>query len=98
MDVEFSSNSLRRCYESSTEASRKWGPVVERKYIGRVNILIAAKEFNDLYSVKSLGLHKLEGDREGEFAITIHDRWRMIVAPVAKERVRVQEVTNHYGD
>ncbi len=98
MEVVFGSRSLRRCYEQRAEAARGWGPVVGRKYIARVNVLYAVKEFNDLRSVRSLRLHELKGQRKGQYAITVHDRWRLIIVQVAEGKVRVQEVTQHYGD
>lgn len=97
MNVEFASNSLRRCYEISAHASRKWGAVVGRKYIQRIDILYSTPTFEDLYSIRSLGLHILGGQWEGKYAITIHDRWRLILLPIDDRKVRVQEVTNHYG-
>lgn len=97
MQVEFSSNKLRRCYELNARASKEWGAVVGRKYIQRINILYATPTVEDLYSIQSLRFHKLGGEREGEFAITIHDRWRLILTVVDDRTVRVQEVTNHYG-
>jgi len=98
VEVDFGSNSLRRCYATHAEAVQKWGPVVGRKYILRVNVLYAAKEFNDLYSIKALRLHELKGELKGHYAITLHDRWRLILVPLSDERIRVEEVTNHYGD
>ncbi len=98
MEVAFASSALRRCYETHAEAVREWGPVVARKYIQRVNVLHAAKEFADLYSIKALRLHKLKGKLEGQYAITIHDRWRLLLSRLADDRVRIEEVTKHYGD
>ena len=98
MEVAFASNSLRRCYETHAEAVREWGSTVARKYIQRVNVLYAAREFADLYTIKSLRVHKLKGDLEGQYAITIHDRWRLLLSRLADDRVRIEEVTKHYGD
>ncbi len=98
MEVEFASKSLRRCYERYAEAVREWGPAVGRKYVLRVNVLYAAAEFGVLYSMRALRLHKLKGQREGQYGITLHGRWRLLVARLADDRVRVEEVTKHYGD
>ena len=98
MEVEFASKSLRRCYETYTEAAREWGPTVGRKYIMRVNVLYAAKQFSELYSIRALRLHELKGERKGQYAITVHDRWRLLLTRVADDTVRVEEVTKHYGD
>ncbi len=98
MEVKFGSRSLRRCYETNAEAVREWGPVVGRKYIMRVNVLYAARKFGDLYSIKALRLHELKGELKGHYAITLHDRWRLVLVPLGDERIRVEEVTKHYGD
>ena len=88
-----------RCQESFREASRQWGPVVGRQYIRRIETLQAVAEFNDLMRITTLRLHALRGDREGEYALTLHGRWRLILRPDhANNRLIVQEVTNHYGD
>jgi toxin HigB-1 len=45
-----------------------------------VDLLLAlnvAKSFSDLSPLKSLGLHKLKGDRKGQWAMTVNKRWRI---------------------
>ncbi len=69
-----------------------------RKYVQRIGILHAARSFADLYTIRSLRLHPLGGEHQGQFALTLHDRWRLIVVPGEGDVVRVEEVTNHYGD
>ncbi|MHB8456019.1 MAG: type II toxin-antitoxin system RelE/ParE family toxin [Acidiferrobacterales bacterium] len=39
--------------------------------------LDAAITLQDLSPLKSVGLHKLKGDRAGQWAMTISDRWRI---------------------
>ncbi len=39
--------------------------------------LDAAMTLQDLSPLKSVGLHKLKGDRAGQWAMTINDRWRI---------------------
>ncbi len=96
MEVAFRTGKLQRCYENLSEASRQWGPVVGNRYIRRIETLQAAAAFGDLMEIKSLRLHALKGDREGEYALTIHDRWRLILISDQPDRLLVQEVTNHY--
>jgi proteic killer suppression protein len=93
MDVEFGSQQLMKCYQESGRAMRRWGPDAGRRYIARVNALYAAKKFSDLYTIKSLGLHPLKGERGGQFAITLHGRWRLIIVPEREDAVRIKEVT-----
>lgn len=39
--------------------------------------LDAAQSLKDLSPLKSLGLHKLKGDRAGKWAMTVNARWRI---------------------
>jgi plasmid maintenance system killer protein len=98
MEVQFRRKQLQKCYEDSDVATQKWGQTVSRKYIQRINVLLAAKEFNDLSSFESFNLHPLKGRRRGRYAITLHDRWRMELVRLEEKAVRIEEVNNHYGD
>ncbi len=98
MEVRFPNNRLRRCYEDASMATQEWGPNVARKYIQCIEILFAAQHFEELFSIKSLRMHRLAGDHAGEYALTLHDRWRLILTDEGDHSVAVKEVTNHYGD
>lgn len=39
--------------------------------------LDAATSLNDLSPLKSVGLHKLTGDRKGQWAMTVNGPWRI---------------------
>lgn len=39
--------------------------------------LDAATSLRDLIPLKSVGLHKLKGDRAGQWAMTVNARWRI---------------------
>ena len=39
--------------------------------------LDAAESLNDLSPLKSVGLHKLKGDRAGQWAMTVNGPWRI---------------------
>ena len=95
----FSSNHLQRCYEQSSEATRTWGADAARRYIQRVGILLDTRVFDELYTVRALRLHPLKGNREGQYAITLVGRWRLILTYLPEEQaIRVDEVSNHYDD
>lgn len=40
-------------------------------------VLDAAAALSDLSPLQSVGLHKLTGDRKGQWAMTINGRWRL---------------------
>lgn len=44
----------------------------------RLKELNAARSLADLSPLKSVGLHKLTGDRKGQWAMTINGPWRVV--------------------
>lgn len=99
MEVGFRTNELRRCYETSARAIRRWGPDVGRKYITRIRQLYAASSFSQLYNNKALRLHPLQGPHRGKFSIYLTGRWRLIVTQGdTEDSLNVEEVSNHYDD
>ncbi len=100
MQVEFRTKRLRKCYVESAAAAREWGDKIARRYIERVNVLKAARSLDDLHKIPPLRFHPLKGERQGQHAITLIDRWRMVVTfrGDAMTIVRIEEVSAHYGD
>ena len=54
-------------------------------------------EFRKLFDIASLRLHPLTGDRQGQYALTLTGRWRLILT-VAGDTAIIEEVSSHYGD
>ena len=100
MEVEFRTRRLRSCYADSSAGAREWGDKVARRYIERVNILKSAKAVDDLHKIAALLFHSLKGDRQGQYSITLVDRWRVVVTfrDDALTVVRIEEVSAHYGN
>lgn len=98
MEVRFATRALARCYEKHKDAVRKWGKDVAVKYIQRVNTLHSATSAEDLYRLPALHFHALTGNREGQFAISLVGRLRLIVTFDDEEQtaVCVAAVSNHY--
>ena len=42
-----------------------------------LNVLDTAPALSAISPLKSIGLHKLKGDRKGEWAVTVNGRWRI---------------------
>jgi proteic killer suppression protein len=59
--------------------------------------LNVAKSLNDLSPLKSVGLHKLKGDRKGQWAMTVNGRWRICFAFRDGEAYDVEIVDYHKG-
>ena len=97
MEVEFSTNDLAHCYSNRDLAVRLWGPVVGPRFGRVVDTLYAAVDRRELSQIRSLRLHPLKGRREGQWAAVLHDRWRIVVT-FRGDVVRIEEVTQHYGD
>lgn len=99
MEVRFRSTQLLTAYTNQKERVRLWGDQVARKYVQRVDVLHAASSADDLFKIPPLRFHPLRGDKEGKYALTVHDRMRLIVSfeDQAMTRVVVEEVSKHYG-
>ena len=48
------------------------------KAMARLKILQAARSLDDIPPLKSVGLHPLVGDRQGQWAMTINGPWRLV--------------------
>ncbi len=48
------------------------------KAMARLKILRAAQSLDDIPPLKSVGLHALVGDRQGQWAMTINGPWRLV--------------------
>jgi proteic killer suppression protein len=97
MRVSFASRRLRRRYESHRDAERAWGVVVGRRYVRRVNELLAAPSFEALYEIRSMRLHALTGTWAGRFAISLTGQVRLIVELDENDAVIVREVVDYHG-
>lgn len=59
--------------------------------------LRAARSLQDLSPLKSIGLHKLGGNRAGRWAMTINDRWRICFRFKNGDAFDVEIVDYHKG-
>ena len=48
------------------------------KAMARLQVLHAATSLDDIPPLKSVGLHALVGDRQGQWAMTINGPWRLV--------------------
>jgi toxin HigB-1 len=65
-----------------------------------IDLLLAlnvAKSLNDLSPLKSVGLHKLKGDRRGQWAMTVNERWRICFEFRKGDAHEVEIVDYHRG-
>ena len=59
--------------------------------------LDAATSLRDLSPLKSVGLHKLRGDRAGQWAMTVNNRWRICFRFKDGDAYGVEIVDYHRG-
>ena len=59
--------------------------------------LNAAKSLRDLSPLSSIGLHKLKGDRKGQWAMTVNERWRICFEFRQGDAYDVELVDYHKG-
>jgi toxin HigB-1 len=65
-----------------------------------VDLLLAlnvAKSLQDLSPLKSIGLHKLKGDRRGKWAMTVNGPWRICFEFRKGDAFDVEIVDYHRG-
>ena len=59
--------------------------------------LNVAKSLNDLSPLKSVGLHKLKGDRRKQWAMTVNEGWRICFEFQKGDSYEVEIVDYHKG-
>lgn len=97
VEIEFRTRKLRRCFEREAEAIQEWGPQVGRRYIGRLQAIMAAPAVADLRALRALDFHALRQNRRGQYAIRLTGQMRLILEPGADERTLVVvEVTDYH--
>lgn len=65
-----------------------------------IDLLLAlnvAKTLTNLSPLKSVGLHKLKGDRKGQWAMTVNERWRICFEFRKGDAYEVEIVDYHRG-
>ena len=62
------------------EGKSRFSSLDEEKAMARLQLLDAVKSMDEISSLASIGLHKLKGDRKGQWAVTINGRWRLVFA------------------
>jgi proteic killer suppression protein len=61
----------------------------------RLSTLNAARKLDDLSRLRSVGLHKLSGDRGGFWAISVNGPWRIVFRFESGDAFEVEIVDYH---
>lgn len=70
----WASSAIRRFAENGKS---KFSGIDEDAAAELLAVLDAATALSDLSPLKSVGLHKLSGDRQGQWAMTVNGPWRI---------------------
>ena len=65
-----------------------------------IDLLLAlniAKALTDLSPLRSIGLHKLKGERKNQWAMTVNDRWRICFEFRKGDAYDVEIIDYHKG-
>ena len=113
VQVRFRTGELEKAYKQQKIRVRLWGVEVAKRYVNRVDLLKAAKSKDDLFTLPQLRFHPLKGKRQGQYAMTLLGRMRLIVTfdeqantatvvaeehAAGAEKATVEEVSKHYDD
>lgn len=60
-----------------TGKSRRLPPDLTKRALRRLEYVDLANSLNDLKTPPSNRLHALQGDREGQYSISINEQWRV---------------------
>lgn len=62
----------------AVEGKSKFSGLDEEKARARLKILRVAQSVSDIPPLRSVGLHALSGDRQGQWAMKINGPWRLV--------------------
>ncbi len=90
---------------ANASARKLWDNQQSRHFRGldvetAIDLLLAlnvAKGIHDLSPLKSVGLHKLKGDRKKQWAMTVNGRWRICFEFRKGDAFDVEIVDYHKG-
>jgi len=105
MKVEFEKEYLQELYENGKTSDKKYRfqPQVINGYLKCVKALQRATRIEDLFLIKSLNYHKLEGDKKGLSSVRVNDKYRLEFREICNpnnifvvEICSLVDITNHY--
>lgn len=85
----------RKLYEG--ESPRRFRGLDAERTRNRLATLNAARSLDELGRLNSIGLHKLTGDRRGQWAMTVSGPWRVCFRFARGDAYDVEIVDYHKG-
>ena len=109
MELTYKSKKLQDLCENpklNNELVKKYGKDVAKKLPQRIKELKSFNSVNEIPVIPPFRRHKLKGDREGEFALSITSQYRLIFKPNDNniiiedlreiKKIEIMEVSKHY--
>jgi proteic killer suppression protein len=109
VEITFKSKKLKKMCEDYGLAKRHWGEAMAKKIIQRINELQAAETLADLSHQPPMRCHRLSQNREGQYAVSLIEPYRLVflpladdglvlidVEPVHTKRVKILEVVDYH--
>lgn len=104
MYIEFDKEYLQELYEYGKCGDKKhrFQPIVVKKYVNCVRILLRSRTIESLYQIKSLNYEVLTGDKRGISSIRIDLKYRLefLVRNEGDEEIiticQLLDISNHY--
>ena len=81
MIIEFKTRQLEKCCNIYREAVRMWGEPHSKKIYAALDQIKASHNLADVYSLPNLECHELSNNRQGQFAITTKQPFRLVFEP-----------------
>jgi proteic killer suppression protein len=93
MIVSFADQRTENLY--LTGKSNKIPPDVIRRTLRKLTLLDAASGIDDLRYPPGNRLHQLEGDRDGQYSISVNDQWRICFNFIGNDAYAVELCDYH---
>lgn len=78
-----------------TGKSRRLPPDIARRAVRKLEYIDLATRIEDLRAPPGNRLHALEGDRKGQYAISVNDQWRICFRFIDGDALDV-EITDYH--
>ena len=88
---------VRFCHDPHGETPSQFRGLDFAWALDLLSALNVASTLQDLSPLKSVGLHKLRGDRKGQWAMTVNARWRICFVFRKGDAYDVEIVDYHKG-
>ncbi|MGL5125806.1 MAG: type II toxin-antitoxin system RelE/ParE family toxin [Fusobacteriaceae bacterium] len=83
MEIQYRDSKIEKICIIMKEAKKRHGDLAEKIHL-RIKQLLAVANLEEAIAIRSMRLHPLKGDREGEYSVSLNGNYRMIFTAVKK--------------